>query len=204
MTTNKTIDGVPRLRELLEQVCTARNTSSGWIASADAIRELRALLDAPIENVIDLDVSTWEQIKQAASESTWMPPEYMRNEWVSDVCQFLREGPAAEPQGDPVAYADPKSFENFKSLAHLGGLYAHEWMWATPAPGLVPLYAEQPAPVAVVKVAGFNIIGDPTVPPGQIRMCNCNQGRLPCTCKPPTPSTCCGSCPGGCTIGAKP
>lgn len=53
-------------------------------------------------------------------------------------------------QGEPVAYADPKSFENFKNLAHLGGLYAHEWMWANPAPGLKPLYASRPEPVAVV------------------------------------------------------
>lgn len=52
-------------------------------------------------------------------------------------------------QGEPVAYADPKSFENFKNLAHLGGLYAHEWMWANPAPGLKPLYTSQPAPVSV-------------------------------------------------------
>ena len=53
-------------------------------------------------------------------------------------------------QGEPVAYADPESFENFKNLAHLGGLYAHEWMWANPAPGLKPLYTSQPAPVSVV------------------------------------------------------
>ena len=52
--------------------------------------------------------------------------------------------PAAQPQGEPVAYADPKSFENFATLAHLGGLYAHEWMWAERQPGLVALYAEQP------------------------------------------------------------
>ena len=57
--------------------------------------------------------------------------------------------PAAQHQGEPVAYADPKAFENFGNLAHLGGLYAHEWMWAEQKPGMVALYAEQPAPVAV-------------------------------------------------------
>ena len=57
--------------------------------------------------------------------------------------------PVVERQ-EPAAYADPKSFENFKNLAHLGGLYAHEWMWANPAPGLVPLYTAPPAPVAVM------------------------------------------------------
>lgn len=52
---------------------------------------------------------------------------------------------------EPVAYADPKSFENFKNLAHLGGLYTHEWMWANPAPGLAALYTSQPAPVSVKR-----------------------------------------------------
>ena len=46
------------------------------------------------------------------------------------------------------------------------------------------LYAERPAPVAAAQIAGFNIIEDPSIPPGQIRMCDCNQGRMPCTCKP--------------------
>lgn len=44
---------------------------------------------------IDLDASSWESIKEAASQSPWMPPEYMMNDWVSDVCAFLRS-PRAE------------------------------------------------------------------------------------------------------------
>jgi len=44
---------------------------------------------------IDLDEESWRSIKQAASESTWMPKEYMKNDWVSDVCRFLKEGPGA-------------------------------------------------------------------------------------------------------------
>lgn len=47
------------------------------------------------EAVIDLEALAWAQITQAASESTWMPPEYMANDWLSDVCDFLRKGPAA-------------------------------------------------------------------------------------------------------------
>lgn len=39
---------------------------------------------------IDLDASAWESIKEAASQSPWMPPEYVMNDWVSDVCAFLR------------------------------------------------------------------------------------------------------------------
>lgn len=42
--------------------------------------------------VIDLDELAWEGIKQAASESNWIPPEYYANDWQSDVCKFLREG----------------------------------------------------------------------------------------------------------------
>lgn len=49
------------------------------------------------------------------------------------------------PHEDPVAYANPKSFANFKNLSHLGGHYTHEWMWANPAPGLTPLYARSDA-----------------------------------------------------------
>jgi hypothetical protein len=56
--------------------------------------------------------------------------------------------PAVERQ-EPVAYANPKAFENFGSLAHLGGLYAHEWMFASPAPELVPLYVEPPEVAAL-------------------------------------------------------
>lgn len=42
--------------------------------------------------VIDLERAAWEQIKQAASESEWIPKEYFMNDWLSDVCEFLRKG----------------------------------------------------------------------------------------------------------------
>ncbi len=44
--------------------------------------------------VIDLDRSDWEAILRAASESRWIPPEYMRNDWLADVMIFLRDGGA--------------------------------------------------------------------------------------------------------------
>lgn len=58
--------------------------------------------------------------------------------------------PADQHQGEPVAYADPRSFENLKSFGRLGGIYLHEWMWAEPEPGMVPLYTRpaQGEPVA--------------------------------------------------------
>ena len=93
MITSQTIDGVPR--ELLESFAAYVADSPNAIMRARA-KELRALLDAPAENVIDVSASDWAAIQEAASESTWMPPEYMRNDWVSDVCRFLREGAAAQ------------------------------------------------------------------------------------------------------------
>jgi hypothetical protein len=42
--------------------------------------------------VIDLDSEAWKDIKKAAEESIWLPPECMMNDWVSDVCKFLRYG----------------------------------------------------------------------------------------------------------------
>lgn len=45
---------------------------------------------------------------------------------------------------EPVAYADPKAFDNFKADA-----CANEWMWAKPYSGYVPLYRAPVQPVAV-------------------------------------------------------
>jgi hypothetical protein len=59
--------------------------------------------------LFDLDAIDWKRIKSAASESKWMPPEYMRNDWVYDVCEYLRNG---FPQ--PAA----QSADNFTGLAH--------------------------------------------------------------------------------------
>lgn len=149
MTTNQTIDGVPGLRELLGRIANPyrREPRSIHLHNAD-IAELRALLDAPIEETL------LEAFSRHARQFTFknhpaLPAMFpMGYPWFK---AGYEAGKAAQPQGEPVAYADPKSFENFKNLAHLGGLYAHEWMWATPAPGLVPLYAGQPAPVAVAS-----------------------------------------------------
>lgn len=54
--------------------------------------------------VIDLDADTLDQIKKAVDESTWIPSEYMTNDWLSDVCKFLREGPAAFSAKDSDVY----------------------------------------------------------------------------------------------------
>ena len=40
---------------------------------------------------IDLDQLDWERIKAAAAQSNWIPEEYYMNDWVSDVCAFLKD-----------------------------------------------------------------------------------------------------------------
>lgn len=40
--------------------------------------------------IIDIDAEMWKQIKEAAAESNWIPKEYYMNDWVSNVCNFLR------------------------------------------------------------------------------------------------------------------
>lgn len=70
---------------------------------------------------------------------------------IAQQAQRIADLEAGKGQGEPVAWADPLAFSNFKAHAHLGGPYDHEWMWAKPAhAGMIPLYrhAEQPAPVA--------------------------------------------------------
>lgn len=50
---------------------------------------------------------------------------------------------ALRERAEPVAYADPRAFSNFRA-----GTATKEWMWARPDAGLVPVFVEAPpAPV---------------------------------------------------------
>jgi hypothetical protein len=62
----------------------------GWNACLDEVARLNQPASAG-EAVIDLDAAAWTQIKEAASQSAWMPEQYFMNDWVSDICAFLRE-----------------------------------------------------------------------------------------------------------------
>jgi hypothetical protein len=66
-------------------------------------RRLNAAPAAPqAEQPIDLDAVAMQQMRQAAAESTWMPSEYTSNDWIADVCRWLRDGPpAAAPPAEP-------------------------------------------------------------------------------------------------------
>ena len=70
----------------------------------------KKVLAAP---VIDLDANAWENIKQAASESKWIPAQYFMGDWVADVCEFLRSGRAAPPA--PAGERAAVAYEHWKA-----------------------------------------------------------------------------------------
>lgn len=54
--------------------------------------------------VIDLKNAMYDQLAKAASESNWIPSEYMANDWINDCCDFLRNGRSVPGQlGDAQA-----------------------------------------------------------------------------------------------------
>lgn len=144
------IDGVPR--ELLERLQSQTELSNDW-------DEVQALLAAPVVErqepvVIDLDAVDWETIQQAADESNWMPNEYMRNEWVADVCNFLKYGLAdASPPAsvsavlpEPFAWYTEDYLTDKSATTYDVGVSV---MWAVKGWPVTPLYTSQPEPVSV-------------------------------------------------------
>lgn len=54
---------------------------------------LRPILGSEYDcDAFDLDEMSWASIKKAATESNWIPPDYYAGDWVSDVCNFLKNG----------------------------------------------------------------------------------------------------------------
>lgn len=182
MITNQTIDGVPRA--LLQSLYT--DTVQQWGLGGNAAGKLRALLER--------EVITDDHLRQRIAFLT--SEVHARAEERDSALHELQELKAAQPQSEPVEYqsrtrplwraedgerawfpwekCSAESFANYRKNPLI-----HDWQYEVRA-----LYAEQPAPVVVAQIAGFNVVEDSSIPPGQIRMCNCNQGRLPCTCKP--------------------
>lgn len=70
-------------------------TLAGIMAAAEAIISARKTREIP---TIDLDAHFWGNIQKAAAQATWMPEQYTVNDWVNDVCAFLRDGPTASPE----------------------------------------------------------------------------------------------------------
>lgn len=73
-------------------------SGTNLLTATEAREMLRYVLSAapqsaPVQTqTVDLDAEHWKIIQQAAEESKWIPPEYYVNDWVSDVCDFLRNG----------------------------------------------------------------------------------------------------------------
>lgn len=70
------------------------------------------------EAVVDLTYVGWEAIQAAAAESPWIPPEYFQNDWVSDVCSFLREPRTTQPAPASAELRDERAaFEKWAASA---------------------------------------------------------------------------------------
>ncbi len=127
---------VEKLREALTAAADRLETVSDsnpdyWASDASRDRHAaegavtaRAALASTAEVIptIDLDAADWRAIKRAASESTWMPPEYCRNDWVSDVCVYLRGAPSPDviAVGDAIVdYVPPSARATIAQLAQI-------------------------------------------------------------------------------------
>lgn len=140
MTTNQTINGVPR--ELLDAAVVCMECAD--YLPPQWAKELRALLDAPAKDYVMINNMYFSHA------------EILK--WREKACMELE---AVQSKGEPVAWV---VFDNgFIDDHTVVKTVADEW--AELGLEVTPLYAEQPAPVA---------------------MCDCNQGRFPCNgrCKP--------------------
>lgn len=139
MTTNQTIDGVPR--ELLERLLIAVTQD---FATIGEVRELRALLDADRCTSCD---GSGEYIDALGD---W------RGYCSCAAGVALESKPAAQPQGEPVAW---KNFDGEGGFDFTEDKEtAERWKISNGSftGWLTPLYAEQSAPVAVDETAEFS------------------------------------------------
>lgn len=149
MTTNQTINGVPR--ELLERLLNAaewqkldfdRSDSPFKVEIASTVSELRALLDA--ERCTSCDGS---------GDLIDLTGEW-RGYCVCPAGVALKNKPA-EPMANPVlAYAD-----SYRAMQRQGVEAVSIWSVITDLErNIAPLYAEQPAPVADPLAKGFTTL----------------------------------------------
>ena len=88
----------------------------------------------------------------------------------------------------PVAFRLPEAYSlaMFQMISGFESVTAEQFelVWSACRSECERLNSGKPAPAAAQTFAGFNVVEDQTIPPGHIRMCDCNQGRLPCRCRP--------------------
>lgn len=84
----------------------------------------------PAGEVIDLERNFFASLIAAAEQSKWMPPEYMMNDWVSDCCDLLINGPAAAaPKVASDTGADREAIAKLHALQHDNCLNAAKPVW---------------------------------------------------------------------------
>lgn len=147
MTTNQTIDGVPReLRALLERVVGKASQTPHWDALDEdriaATAELRALLDAPAKPVEPVAYPTLSALLAD------LPEGYNKDDvafgW--NECVDNHRCSAAQPQGEPVYMVRSHGSDCWEEMSG----ESLELCQADPGEYEVrKLYSEQPAPVAL-------------------------------------------------------
>jgi hypothetical protein len=92
------------------------------------------------ERKIDLDAEDFKRIKDAASKSPWMPPDYMQNDWIADVCRFLQEPRTAErPTPRCSCYVLPHAED---CALFVGVTQSGELVFAEEPPELIRTYGD--------------------------------------------------------------
>jgi hypothetical protein len=110
-----------------DKACFSFDEASALIAAARARPAPKPAGDVAC-TVIDLDKSDFDALCKAATESNWIPPEYYRNDWISDCCRFLREGPQVfiDPAPANAAPASVVSHEPPERETQQGLCVTHE------------------------------------------------------------------------------
>ncbi len=81
-----------------------------------------------------------------AGEAPVMPFEQRINALNDFMKHFTPATALASLTAEPVAYADPQSFDNFKSMGGKNAACTKEWMWRDSGEDLIPVYTAPPAP----------------------------------------------------------
>ena len=175
--TTQTIDGVLVSRELLGRLLAV----SGTADHARARNELRALLDAPAKDPCVEAIEHLERFKEVARSgdvsgivdmgAELIGMAYFDNQEAgknvesanttvhggdgrcgSDGDCVLEHAVAAQPQGEPVANPVLAYADSYRAMQRQGAETVSIWSVITDLErNIAPLYAEQPAPVAVVR-----------------------------------------------------
>lgn len=169
MTTNQTIDGVPReavaalekARDVLRSIILDKAAGVHY-ASAQAachqinatLDELRTLLDEPVEpagSMISVKPDVLRALFAPNANAVQLRDAKDAARKAYEDWSIAGQHPAAQPQGEPVANPVLMYADSYRAMARQGVETVSIWSVITDLErNIAPLYAEQPAPVAVV------------------------------------------------------